>query len=81
MANPSSNEVLLVDKNSNIYEGLSSNFFVVKDSTIYTAGEGIIYGTIRNIVLEACKELNLKVVLQTPKLNEINEWKEAFLTS
>jgi branched-subunit amino acid aminotransferase/4-amino-4-deoxychorismate lyase len=81
MASPLSNEVLLVDKNFNIYEGLSSNLFVVKDNTIYTAGKGIIFGTIRNIVLEACKELNFKVELQPPKLNEISEWKEAFLTS
>lgn len=30
-----------------LYEGLTSNFFAVMDGTVYTAGEGVLAGTVR----------------------------------
>ena len=36
------NEVLLQDRDGNVLEGSSSNFFAVMDGVVYTAGEGVL---------------------------------------
>lgn len=46
------NELLLADSDGTILEGLSSNFYVVMGGTLYTAGEGVLPGTVRDLVLE-----------------------------
>lgn len=33
-------------------EGMSSNFFAVQDGTLYTAGEGVLLGTIRDLAIK-----------------------------
>ena len=77
-----SNEIVLIDKQGNANEGLSSNFFVLmNDNKIYTANEGIIPGTVRTLILEICKEEKIEVILKSPNLNEIKNWKEIFIAS
>lgn len=51
------NEVLLIDENGNVEEGMSSNFFAVHKGTVYTAEEGVLKGTVRELVLEVRLEL------------------------
>jgi hypothetical protein len=36
-------EIVLVDKDGSIYEGLSSNFFIIMNDIVYTSDIGIIF--------------------------------------
>ena len=51
------NEVVLSSPDGRLMEGLSSNFFAVLDGAVVTADEGVLSGTIREIVLEASARL------------------------
>jgi hypothetical protein len=48
------NEVLLVDDRGAVEEGMSSNFFAVANGVVYTADEGVLKGTVRELVLQVC---------------------------
>lgn len=64
-----------------MYEGGQSNFFAVKNGTVYTRGDGVLQGTMRSMVLTLCEKLNIPVSLESPRLSEINQWDACFLTS
>ncbi|ETI52000.1 hypothetical protein F443_04765 [Phytophthora nicotianae P1569] len=64
-----------------ILEGLITNFFVVKGGKLYTADEGVLQGSARELVLKACHDLSIPVVLEAPKLSERDSWQAAFVTS
>lgn len=76
-------ETLLVSGNGNeVYEGLSSNFFAVRNGNVYIAPEGtILLGTIMTHVLEACEKLNIPVIREPPSLKYLHEWSSCFITS
>jgi branched-subunit amino acid aminotransferase/4-amino-4-deoxychorismate lyase len=79
---PTKEETLLLDPTTNrILEGSQSNFFVVKQGIVETANDGILFGTVRAVVLEGCEALGIPVKLQPPILNEMTSWDEAFLAS
>lgn len=47
------NEVLLVSPEGQLLEGLTSNFFVLgTDGAVHTADEGVLNGTVRELILE-----------------------------
>ena len=84
---PHVNEVLLLHDGA-ISEGLSSNFFAVAadGATVYTAPEGaVLSGTVRAMVLRACDDLGVRVVLECPRVppvgSEEGAWSGAFVTS
>ncbi|KAF1795643.1 Aminotransferase class IV [Phytophthora cactorum] len=64
-----------------LLEGLITNFFVVKGGKLYTADEGVLQGSTRELVLKACHDLSIPVVLEAPKLSERDSWQAAFVTS
>ncbi|KAF9951491.1 hypothetical protein BGZ70_000952 [Mortierella alpina] len=80
-----SNEALLVDDaTQDVYEGLSSNFFVLhrKRQSIITAPLGsVLEGTIMRSVIRVCKEKSIPVEYSFPNLKHIDEWEGAFLSS
>ena len=47
-------QVVLVSPDGSLMEGLSSNFFALEEGAVVTAGEGVLSGTIREIILEVC---------------------------
>ena len=49
---PDVNEILLLDGAGGVLEGMSSNVFVVAGGRVTTPGDGILVGTVRNLVLE-----------------------------
>ena len=49
---PDVNEILLLDGQGGVLEGMSSNVFVVTDGRVVTPDKGILVGTVRNLVLE-----------------------------
>ncbi|KAF9585205.1 hypothetical protein BGW38_003425 [Lunasporangiospora selenospora] len=79
------NESLLMDeKTQNLYEGLSSNLYVLhKDQrTILTAPlDSVLQGTILKVVLNTCNEENIPVDFTFPNLKQIDEWEGAFISS
>lgn len=75
------NEVVLVGQGGSLYEGLSSNFYALKDGTLYTAGEGILMGSVREAVLRVAEQLGVPVVLEPPRLEELDAWDGAFVSS
>jgi branched-chain amino acid aminotransferase len=63
-----------------IYEGSTSNFFLVKGSKLITAKDGILKGITRNFVLKQAKKLGLVVEERDVKVSELKTADEAFIT-
>lgn len=75
------NEALLIDEGGLIREGLSSNFFAVQEGVLWTAGEGVLSGMTRQVVLKVAQQAQLKVIYEPLPLSEIGRIQEAFITS
>lgn len=78
---PEANEGLLLDERSYILEGLSSNFFAVKERSIWTVQEGVLPGITRSLVLRAAQALDIPVRLEPVSIHDIPNLDEAFITS
>src|SRR5574340_118123 len=74
-------EVIMVDEQGNILEGLTSNFYAVIGGTIHTAGEGVLPGITRQMVLAIARREGILVSLTAPSLAEVDQFDEAFITS
>lgn len=48
---------------------------------MFTAGSDVLIGSTRELVLKACAELGIDVVLEAPRLSERHAWQGAFVTS
>ncbi len=77
---PDIHELLIVDNNDRILEGISSNFFAVLDGVLRTAGEGVLEGITRGLVLAEAQEV-LAVQLNPIGLTDLPQLGEAFITS
>lgn len=75
------NEVILADDDGHLYEGLSSNFFALVDGKLVTAGDGILLGSVREAALRVAHRHGIPVVLEPPKIDTINTWEGAFVSS
>jgi branched-chain amino acid aminotransferase len=75
------NEVLMVGENRDILEGLSSNFFAFYRGNLYTAGEGVLPGITRTLILEEAERANIPVILESPRLEWLSGLDEAFISS
>jgi len=73
-------EALLV-KNGRILEGMTSNFFYIRDSVLYTAQRDILLGVTRRTVIRVARERGLDVRYVPLKLDQLSAVKEAFITS
>lgn len=76
-------ELLLVDDAGRVGEGATSNFYIIEVGhrrRLVTAGEGILYGIARRIVLEVAQGF-AEVALTAPSLERCYGAREAFLTS
>jgi branched-subunit amino acid aminotransferase/4-amino-4-deoxychorismate lyase len=72
---------LVLEANGALYEGLSSNFFALMDGTLYTAGDNVLLGSVRESVLRQAAALNVPVVLDPPRIDDIPRWEAAFVSS
>lgn len=75
------NEAVMVDENGRMLEGLSSNFFAVKDGTIFTDDQHVLAGITRKQVLEIIQELAIPIRYEGFPYTELGTLDEAFLTS
>ena len=74
-------DYLLVDKNECILEGTSSNFFGIRDGVAYTAGEGVLEGITRKLILnELLPQLNIPLRLEVVCVTDIPDLDEAALS-
>lgn len=82
LGQPEAYDYLLLDAAENILEGSSSNFFVVCDGMLWTAGDGVLEGITRTIILqELAPALSIPIRFQPPALARVNTFDEAFLSS
>lgn len=75
------NEVLLVNNKGQILEGLSSNFFAVRQEEIWTEDQYVLPGIVRSIVLQVARSAGIPVHLTVLQISELEFLEEAFLTS
>jgi branched-chain amino acid aminotransferase len=73
-------EALLV-KEGVILEGMTSNFFYVRDGVLCTARDHILLGVTRKTVIDIARGRGLKVIYQPLKLDQLADVEEAFITS
>jgi branched-chain amino acid aminotransferase len=71
-------EVLLT-KDGNILEGMTSNFYAIKGNTLITARRGILLGVTRRAVLRLARGQGISIIYRSPHVDE--KFNEAFLTS
>ncbi|GAB5360084.1 hypothetical protein AAMO2058_000597000 [Amorphochlora amoebiformis] len=73
-------EAILSD-GDNLYEGLTSNFFVVRKGVVETAPYGVLEGVMRETVIQACKAENIPLKFRFPRISEADTWTECFVTN
>jgi hypothetical protein len=87
---PGVSEVLMVRKYEasdtanelELLEGLSSNVFVIyRDGTLRTAPNGVLFGYVRQMVLECAPACGLKLDSNPVLLGHVDQWREVFITS
>jgi branched-chain amino acid aminotransferase len=78
--NPDAYEHLLVD-DGRILEGISSNFYGVRDGRILTAGQDVLEGITRNIVYRLAEAAGLPIDRDGLHTDDLPSLDEAFLTS
>lgn len=74
-------ETLMVGNDGTILEGLSSNFFGIRNGEIWTAEAGVLPGITRSIVLEVTRANAFPIHLQGYPAKEIALLEEAFISS
>src|SRR5262245_28502370 len=73
-------EILLTEKDR-ILEGMTSNFFYVRDGVLCTAGRGVLIGVTRQTVIALAKREGIDLCLRAIRINELVTINEAFITS
>ncbi|MCL4562394.1 MAG: aminotransferase class IV [Chloroflexi bacterium] len=74
-------EIIMVDDQGRMAEGLSSNIFLVEKGVIWTAGKGVLQGITRALVLEAAVRAGIPVHFEARTRASLVEVEEAFITS
>lgn len=75
-------DALLVNRDGNLIEGTRTNFFTIKDKTIYSPpGTEILLGVTRSHVLDVARQHGFAVVEQDIPLSRLDYYDGAFLTS
>lgn len=75
-------DALLINRQGNIVEGTRTNFFAIKDKTLYSPPESeILLGVTRDNVLKVARNHNFEVIEQGIPLADIAKYQGAFLTS
>ncbi len=73
---------LFIDKKGKVAEGTRSNFFVIKNKTLYTPSvEKVLDGVTRRTVIDCAKQNGYKVAEKEIKLKDIFKYAGAFLTN
>jgi branched-chain amino acid aminotransferase len=74
-------DLLMVDAGGFILEGLNSNFFAIQHAEVFTAGDDVLAGITRKIVLNVIRQLGIPYHLSPIHMTDLQNLEEAFLTS
>ena len=74
-------EYLMLDGAERILEGTGSNFYAVRDGAVWTAGEGVLEGVTRQVILDLAAKLRIPVHLEPIHADEIDHLDEAAISS
>jgi branched-chain amino acid aminotransferase len=74
-------EVLLLDGEGFVKEGASSNLYGVRDGELWTANDGILPGTTRQIILEIASRLDIGICHDAIHQDDIHLLDEAAISS
>jgi branched-chain amino acid aminotransferase len=77
---PGIHELLLVNRVGQILEGISSNFYAVLNGVLRTAGEEVLEGITRRIVLQAAANI-IPIDYRPVTMSDLDRVTEAFITS
>ena len=79
--NNGGDEGLMLDINNNVSTCNSTNFFMVKNKTVWTSkGEYCLNGITRGKIIEICEENNIPIKIKDFKLHDVYEAQAAFVT-
>jgi len=73
-------EALMV-RNGRILEGMTSNFFYVRDGVLFTAQRDVLLGVTRRTVIRVARRCGIEVRYSSLMLNRLSALSEAFITS
>ena len=73
-------EAVYIDRNQRVLEGTTSNFFFFKGGRLITAGEDILPGITRGVILELAKG-RFEVEIRDIDRSELADMNEAFITA
>jgi branched-subunit amino acid aminotransferase/4-amino-4-deoxychorismate lyase len=75
-------DALLIDHDTNITEGTRSNFFAIKNKTLYTPRvEHVLDGVTRRTVIDCAKKNKYKIIEQNIALKNVFDFDGAFFTN
>lgn len=74
-------DVLYVNPKGQVLEASTANLFIIKNQTLITPCDEILFGITRKIVIQLGLELGLEVKEQPVSIQDVLEADEAFLTS
>ena len=77
---PDIHELLIVNRTGEILEGTSSNFYAVLNGFLRTAGEGVLEGITRGIVLQEAASI-VPIDYRPVKVSDLDRVAETFITS
>jgi branched-chain amino acid aminotransferase len=77
---PGVHELLIVNRQGEILEGISSNFYAVLNGILHTAGEGVLEGITRRIVLQEAASI-IPIDFHPVRVRDLPQVTEAFITS
>ncbi len=75
------NEAVMIGADGCCLEGLSSNFFAIKDGIVWTAEEGVLSGITRALILEIIHEENIPLKMEGIHSSQLPHLDEAFISS
>ncbi|MBI9049545.1 MAG: aminotransferase class IV family protein [Anaerolineaceae bacterium] len=74
-------EAIMKTEQGELLEGISSNFYVVKLSKVFTAEHGVLGGIVRGLILDVMDKEKIPYTLASVSDTQINDFEEAFITS
>jgi branched-chain amino acid aminotransferase len=74
-------EAIMVAPDGRLLEGLSSNFYAVKNGELWTAQEGVLAGVTRSLVLKCAQRLGIVLRGEAARLADLPALEEAFISS
>lgn len=75
--------IMLNSKNLVTECSVSNIFFITNDGTVVTPpiSDGVLPGIVRSVVLNICKQLNIKIAEQSIKVDDLRGFESAFVTN